>query len=61
MRSYTLNSLNEDSRYTITVKAFNSVGSTMAKVFGDTMTSGRLTNCGEFGTKGVHTGKRACN
>jgi predicted phage tail protein len=41
MRSYTLNNLNEDSRYTITVRAINTVGSTRATVIGATKTSGK--------------------
>ena len=40
MRSYTLRDLNEDSRYTITVRAFNTAGSTMATVTADTLASG---------------------
>ena len=40
MRSHTLRDLNEDSRYTITVRAINTAGSTMAKVAADTMSSG---------------------
>jgi predicted phage tail protein len=40
MRSYTLDNLNEDSRYTITVRAINIVGSTMATTSADTLISG---------------------
>jgi hypothetical protein len=43
VRSYTLNNLNEDSRYIITVRAFNSGGSSMATVMGNTMTAGEIT------------------
>jgi hypothetical protein len=39
-RSHTLSDLNEDSRYTITVRAINTVGSTMATTSADTLTSG---------------------
>ena len=42
MRSHTLRDLNEDSRYTITVRAINTAGSTMATVTANTLTSGRL-------------------
>ena len=42
MRSYTLRVLNEDSNYTITVRAVNSAESTMATVTANTLTSGRL-------------------
>ena len=42
MRSYTLRGLNEDSNYTITVRAVNSAESTMATVTVNTLTSGRL-------------------
>jgi hypothetical protein len=38
--SHTLYNLNEDSRYTITVTAINSAGSTMAMITADTLTSG---------------------
>jgi hypothetical protein len=37
---YILRNLNEDSRYTITVRAINTVGSTMATVMSDTLTAG---------------------
>jgi hypothetical protein len=47
MRSYTLNGLNEDSRYTITVRAIYSGESAMATAMGDTMTAGKLT-CQDF-------------
>jgi hypothetical protein len=40
LSSYTLSDLNEDSLYTITVRAINTSGSTMATVMGDTMTAG---------------------
>ena len=40
MRSYTLRNLNEDSSYTITVRAFNTVGSAMAMTTGSTSTAG---------------------
>jgi predicted phage tail protein len=40
VRSHTLRGLNEDSRYTITVRAINTVGSTMATTSADTLTSG---------------------
>ena len=39
-RSHTLTGLNEDSNYSITVRAINNEGSTMATVSADTMTSG---------------------
>ena len=42
MMSYTLRGLNEDSKYTITVGAINTAGSTMATVTANTLTSGRL-------------------
>jgi hypothetical protein len=38
--SHTLMDLNEDSRYTITVRAINTLGSTMATTSADTLTSG---------------------
>ena len=41
MRSYTLRDLNEDSSYTITVKANNAAGSTMGTTMADTQTSGK--------------------
>ena len=40
MRSHTLRDLNEDSSYTITVRAINDEGSTMATIMADTVTSG---------------------
>jgi hypothetical protein len=48
LRSYTLTNLNEDSRYTITVRAIYSGGSTVAMVMGDTMTSGKFTSILDF-------------
>ena len=42
MKSRTLRDLNEDSRYTITVRAINTAESTMATVTANTLTSGRL-------------------
>ena len=36
MRSHTLRGLNEDSNYTITVRAINTAGSTMATITADT-------------------------
>jgi hypothetical protein len=43
MRSYTLSGLNEDSSYTITVRAINTAGSSMVtSVMGDTSTAGEL-------------------
>ena len=41
MRSHTLRDLNEDSRYTITVRANNALGSTTATIMANTLTSGR--------------------
>jgi hypothetical protein len=41
--THTLSGLSEDSSYTITVRAINTVGSTMATVMGDTSTAGDLT------------------
>ena len=41
VRSYTLMNLNEDSRYTITVRAINTAGSTMAIISGDTSEAGK--------------------
>ena len=41
-RSHTLTGLNEDSNYSITVRAINNEGSTMATVSADTMTSGEF-------------------
>jgi hypothetical protein len=38
--TYILRNLNEDSRYTITVRAINAEGSTMATVMSDTRTAG---------------------
>jgi predicted phage tail protein len=40
VRSHTLTGLNEDSRYTITVRAINTMGSAIATVTADTLTSG---------------------
>ena len=40
MTSHTLSNLNEDSSYTITVRAINTVGSTMATITVDTLSSG---------------------
>jgi hypothetical protein len=40
--THTLRGLNEDSRHTITVRAINIVGSTMATITGDTLTAGEL-------------------
>ena len=40
MRSHTLRDLNEDSSYTITVRAINDEGSTMATITVDTLTAG---------------------
>jgi hypothetical protein len=40
VRSHTLRGLNEDSRYTITVRAINTVGSTIATITTDTPTIG---------------------
>ena len=40
VRSHTLRDLNEDSRYTITVRAINTVGSTMTTTSAYTLTSG---------------------
>ena len=40
MRSHTLSNLNEDSRYTIVVRAINTAGSTNATITADTLTSG---------------------
>ena len=42
-RSHTLTGLNEDSRYSITVRAINNEGSTNATVSADTMTSGKCS------------------
>ena len=44
MRSHTLRNLNEDSRYTITVRAINTAGSAMATVTADTLTSGNVNH-----------------
>ena len=41
VRSHTLRDLNEDSNYTITVKAINTAGSTVATISFDTMASGK--------------------
>jgi hypothetical protein len=40
MRAYTLDNLNEDSRYNITVRAINTEGSRMASVIANTSTAG---------------------
>ena len=40
VRSHTLRNLNEDSSYTITVRAINTAGSTMDTITADTLTSG---------------------
>ena len=40
VRSYTLRDLNEDNSYTITVRAINDEGSTMATIMAYTVTSG---------------------
>ena len=40
MRSHTLRDLNEDSSYTITVRAINTAGSTLETIAADTLTSG---------------------
>ena len=45
MRSYTLRGLNEDSSYTITLRAINTAGSTMAMITADTSTSGNASSC----------------
>ena len=42
MRSHTLRDLNEDSSYTITVRAINTAGSTMETITADTLTSGEI-------------------
>ena len=44
IRSYTLEDLNEDSSYTITVRAINSAETTTATVTADTLTSGRVAS-----------------
>jgi hypothetical protein len=41
VRAYTLDNLNEDSRYTITVRAINTEGSRMALVTANTLTAGK--------------------
>jgi hypothetical protein len=41
VRAYTLDNLNEDSRYTITVRAINTEGSRMASVTANTLTAGK--------------------
>ena len=40
VRSHTLRSLNEDSSYTITIRAINTAGSTVDTITADTLTSG---------------------
>jgi FlaG/FlaF family flagellin (archaellin) len=47
-RSHTLRDLNEDSIFTITVRAINTEGSTHATVMGDTLTSGMCINPCEY-------------
>ena len=42
IRSYTLEDLNEDSSYTITVAAVNAAGTTTATITADTLPSGRV-------------------
>ena len=42
VRSYTLRDLNEDSNYTITVRAINAAESTMSTVTSNTLTSGMV-------------------
>ena len=44
VRSHTLRNLNEDSSYTITVRAINTAGSTMATITADTLTSSWFLN-----------------
>ena len=41
-RSHTLRGLNEDSSYTITVRAINTVGMSMATITTDTATAGEM-------------------
>jgi hypothetical protein len=41
VRAYTLDNLNEDSKYTITVRAINTEGPTMASVIANTSTAGK--------------------
>ena len=43
MRSHTLRDLNEDSSYTIIVRAINTVGSTMTTIIANTLTTGERT------------------
>ena len=43
VRSYTLRDLSEDSNYSITVTAINTVGSTNDTIVEDTLTSGEAT------------------
>ena len=46
VRSHTLRDLNEDSNYTITVRAINTAGSTTATISVNTLTSGKtIHNC----------------
>ena len=40
VRSHTLRNLNEDSSYTITVRAINTIGSTLDTIRADTLTTG---------------------
>ena len=42
VRTHTLSNLNEDSSYTITVRAINIAGSTMATIRADTLTDGEI-------------------
>ena len=44
-RSHTLRNLSEDSNYTVTVRAINTVGSTMATLESNTSTSGNVLWC----------------
>ena len=48
MRSHTLRDLNEDSSYTITVRAINTAGSTMAMTTGSTSTAGNHSTLHDF-------------
>ena len=42
VRAHTLSGLNEDSSYTITVRAINTAGSTMATISANTLTAGEI-------------------
>ena len=42
MRAHTLSGLNEDSNYTITVRAINTAGSTTATISANTLTAGEI-------------------